>query len=50
MLGLTQLGVVHTAISLVAVAAGIVAFARYQEIAVRTPLAFSTSRQRRSPA
>ncbi|HSB95859.1 MAG TPA: hypothetical protein VLC91_05400 [Spongiibacteraceae bacterium] len=38
MLGLTQLGVVHTAISLVAVAvaAGIVAFARYKQIAVRT--------------
>jgi len=32
MLGLTQLGMVHTAISLVAVAAGIVAFLRYGRI------------------
>jgi uncharacterized membrane protein len=32
MFGLTQLGVVHTAISLVAVAAGIVAFFRYGRI------------------
>lgn len=36
MLGLTSLGVVHTAISLVAVAAGILAFIRYREITLRT--------------
>jgi uncharacterized membrane protein len=35
MFGLTQLGVVHTIISLVAVAAGIVAFARYGSISMR---------------
>jgi uncharacterized membrane protein len=34
--GLTTLGVVHTAISLVALAAGFVAFARYKEISLRT--------------
>jgi uncharacterized membrane protein len=34
MFGLTQLGVVHTAISLVAVAAGIVAFLRYGKISL----------------
>ncbi len=34
--GLTYLGVVHTAISLVAVAAGFIAFARYKEISLRT--------------
>ncbi|MES2922218.1 MAG: hypothetical protein V4819_11765 [Verrucomicrobiota bacterium] len=32
MLGLTPLGIVHTAISLVALAAGIIALVRYQEI------------------
>ncbi len=36
MLGLTSLGVIHTAFSLVAVAAGIVAFFRYKEISPRT--------------
>jgi uncharacterized membrane protein len=36
MFGLTQLGVVHTAISLIAVAAGVVAFARYGSISLRT--------------
>jgi hypothetical protein len=36
MFGLTQLGVVHTVISLVAVAAGILAFARYGSISLRT--------------
>jgi uncharacterized membrane protein len=34
--GLTSLGVLHTAISLVAVAAGIVALVRYKEISPRT--------------
>ncbi len=34
--GLTPLGVVHTAISLVAVAAGIVAFLRYKQITLAT--------------
>ncbi len=34
--GLTTLGVVHTAISLVAVVAGFIAFARYKEITLRT--------------
>jgi uncharacterized membrane protein len=34
--GLTSLGVVHTLISLVAVAAGITAFIRYKEISPRT--------------
>ena len=32
MFGLTTLGTIHTAISLVAVAAGFVALARYKEI------------------
>jgi uncharacterized membrane protein len=36
MLGLTPLGIIHTAISLVAVAAGIFAFIRHREIALRT--------------
>lgn len=36
MLGLTSLGIVHTAISLVAVGAGIVAFVRYRQIATGT--------------
>jgi uncharacterized membrane protein len=36
MFGLTSLGVVHTAISLVAVAAGLVALFRYREISLRT--------------
>lgn len=36
MLGLTTLGIVHTAISLVAVAAGILSFVRHREIAPRT--------------
>ncbi|MET0542653.1 MAG: hypothetical protein ABWZ88_12940 [Variovorax sp.] len=35
MFGLTNLGVVHTAISLVALAAGIIAFIRYKEIPAR---------------
>lgn len=34
--GLTPLGVVHTAISLIAVAAGIVAFLRYKQITLAT--------------
>ena len=36
MLGLTPLGTIHTAISLVAVGAGIVSFVRFREIAART--------------
>jgi hypothetical protein len=36
MFGLTDLGVVHTLISLVAVAAGIVSFVRYGSISLRT--------------
>ena len=36
MFGLTQLGAVHTLISLVAVAAGIVSFVRYGSISLRT--------------
>jgi len=36
MFGLTQLGAVHTLISLVAVAAGIVCFVRYGSISLRT--------------
>lgn len=36
MLGLTQLGAVHTLISLVAVAAGIVSFVRHGSISLRT--------------
>jgi uncharacterized membrane protein len=36
MFGLTQLGVVHTAISLIAVAAGVVSFFRYGSISLRT--------------
>ena len=35
MLGLTQLGVIHTAISLIAVAAGLIAFFRDKEISPR---------------
>ena len=38
MLGLTSLGIVHTAISLVAVAAGIIAFIRDKEITSRNGL------------
>ena len=38
MFGLTQLGVVHTAISLVAVAAGLIAFFRFKEIPPRHAL------------
>lgn len=37
MFGLTLLGTIHTAISLVALAAGFVALARYREISSRTP-------------
>lgn len=36
MFGLTPLGIVHTAISLVAVAAGIAAFIKYNEITLQT--------------
>ena len=36
MFDLTQLGVVHTIISLIAVAAGVVAFVRYGSISMRT--------------
>jgi uncharacterized membrane protein len=36
MFGLTQLGIVHTVISLIAVAAGIMAFVRYGSISLRT--------------
>ena len=36
MFGLTNLGVVHTLISLVAVAAGVVSFVRYGSISLRT--------------
>ena len=35
MFGLTQLGVIHTAISLIAVAAGLIAFFRDKEISPR---------------
>lgn len=38
MFGLTSLGIVHTAISLVAVSAGVMAFFRYKEILDRTTL------------
>jgi uncharacterized membrane protein len=38
MFGLTQLGVIHTAISLIAVAAGIIAFVRDKEISPRNML------------
>jgi hypothetical protein len=38
MLGLTPLGAIHTAISLVAVAAGVMAFFRYKEILIKTTL------------
>ena len=38
MLGLTNLGIVHTLFSLVAVGAGIVAFVRYGAISSRTPV------------
>jgi len=38
MLGLTTLGIVHTAISLVAVAAGVISFIRYKEITSRNRL------------
>ena len=37
MLGLTQLGVFHTAISLIAVVAGFIALFRYKEISPRSP-------------
>ena len=37
-LGLTSLGIVHTAISLIAVIAGLIALFRYQEITLRTGL------------
>ena len=46
MFGLTDLGVVHTLISLVAVAAGIVSFVRYGSISLRTPAGASTSWRR----
>jgi uncharacterized membrane protein len=36
MFGLTHLGIIHTLISLVAVAAGIVAFVRYGSVSLRT--------------
>jgi len=36
MAGLTTLGVIHTAISLIAVAAGLIALARDKEISPRT--------------
>lgn len=35
-LGLTSLGIVHTAISLIAVIAGLIALFRYREITLRT--------------
>lgn len=38
MFGLTSLGVVHTAISLVALAAGVICFVRYKEILAGTTL------------
>jgi uncharacterized membrane protein len=38
MLGLTSLGIVHTAISLVAVATGVMAFSRYKEIPAQSTL------------
>lgn len=38
MFGLTTLGAIHTAISLVALAAGVVVLLRHGEIAARTPL------------
>jgi uncharacterized membrane protein len=38
MFGLTQLGAVHTLISLVAVAAGVVSFIRYGSISLRTTI------------
>lgn len=38
MFGLTNLGIVHTLISLVAVAAGLIALARYREITTATAL------------
>ena len=38
MLGLTPLGAFHTAISLIAVAAGLIAFVRYAEITLDNPL------------
>lgn len=38
MFGLTSLGVLHTAISLVALAAGVISFVRYKEILARTAL------------
>jgi len=38
MLGLTPLGAIHTAISLVAVTAGVMAFFRYKEILARSTL------------
>ena len=37
-MALTQLGIIHTAISLVAVAAAIVALVRVHEIRLRTPI------------
>lgn len=38
MLGLTTLGVIHTALSLVAVASGLGALVRDKEISIRSPL------------
>ena len=38
MFGLTQLGVIHTAISLIAVAAGLIALIRDKEISPRNTL------------
>ena len=38
MFGLTPLGALHTAISLVALVAGVIAFVRYKEIAAQTTL------------
>ena len=38
MLGLTTIGIIHTAISLVAVAAGVIALVRYKEISPRNTL------------
>ena len=46
MFGLTTLGAVHTAISLVAVAAGLIAFIRFKESRRATRSARSTSGRR----
>lgn len=50
MFGLTQLGVVHTAISLVAVAAGAIALIRDKEITLGNTLGKFTSSRRSSRA